>query len=201
MDHLYVVVMENVPIVCEGREHSCCWLRVNQILYVEKNYNGKWIEALVDWPNGGAVLKGEIAQIYNTDQANFPSQKNYRVTLSTIGTKFKLLPDGYKTPVKEFKGWRIGDPFIVKKDNLNYSCLKKETIYYICEFHLDGSKPHVSSSEDPGGPSIDQGNVFVEYLYTPEDKEYGEIAVKPSSEKRIKPTLLEPLSVKRRAII
>jgi len=54
----------------------------------------KKIKALVDYPNGGAVRKGEIG-IYTGDLCyyNFPSQKHYGVYIDLIGTKYEIVDE------------------------------------------------------------------------------------------------------------
>ncbi len=52
------------------------------------------IRALVNRPNSGVVLKGEIG-IYKGkyNKYDFPSQSNYSVTHELIGTKYEIVED------------------------------------------------------------------------------------------------------------
>lgn len=75
--------------------------------FMKKDYVGRYVKALVDGPNSGAVKNGEIALIkeYNgaeTYIANFPSQKNYRINKTTLeeGERYELLPEEYRPEVK-----------------------------------------------------------------------------------------------------
>ncbi len=69
---------------------------------------GRYIEALVDYPVGGSVKKGEIGIYISEGHADFPGNTGY--ACSDLRTyikqgKFKLLPKDYspKKEVKEFK--------------------------------------------------------------------------------------------------
>ena len=52
------------------------------------------IRALVNRPNSGAVLKGEIG-IYRGkyNSYDFPSQQNYSVSFGLIGTKYEIIEE------------------------------------------------------------------------------------------------------------
>ena len=68
-----------------------------------KSLVGRYIKALVDYPNGGSVLKGEIGIIteeYNDipTVVDFPSQKRYIINSITYknGESYELMPEGFK---------------------------------------------------------------------------------------------------------
>jgi hypothetical protein len=52
------------------------------------------IKAIVNRPNSGVVMKGEIG-IYRgiSNKYDFPSQQNYSVTHSLIGIKYEIVED------------------------------------------------------------------------------------------------------------
>jgi hypothetical protein len=56
---------------------------------------GRYIKALVDRPNGGDVKKGEIGRIIRHQIVDFPSQKDYCISLPLITSKYELLPIDY----------------------------------------------------------------------------------------------------------
>lgn len=64
-----------------------------------KSLVGRYIKALVDRPNGGAVLKDEIGLIIEENdrnvQVNFPSQKEYGCTKLYFSERYELMPEGY----------------------------------------------------------------------------------------------------------
>lgn len=51
------------------------------------------IQALKDYPNGGAVKKGEIGILVRSNTYNFPSQKGYYILEEQvyISSKYKIL--------------------------------------------------------------------------------------------------------------
>ena len=69
---------------------------------------GRYVEALVDYPHGGNVLKGEIGIIvedkHDNCYADFPSQKDYACSdcKNANSSRYKILPKDYKpNPIKE----------------------------------------------------------------------------------------------------
>jgi hypothetical protein len=56
---------------------------------------GRYIKALVDYPNGGSVRKGEIGQIIRHQAVDFPSQKGYCISLPLMTSLYELLPVDY----------------------------------------------------------------------------------------------------------
>jgi hypothetical protein len=56
---------------------------------------GRYIKALVDRPDGGSVKKGEIGQIIREREVNFPSRKDYCISLSLETSLYELLPVDY----------------------------------------------------------------------------------------------------------
>jgi hypothetical protein len=65
------------------------------MLYEKGNQVGRYIKALIDYPNGGNVKKGEIGQIVRHDEVNFPSQKNYAISTTLDLSRYELLPVDY----------------------------------------------------------------------------------------------------------
>jgi hypothetical protein len=61
---------------------------------------GNYIKALVDYPNGGKVRKGEIGLIHSVSPhsfgAQFPSQHAYNCSVERLGTRYELMPDGWE---------------------------------------------------------------------------------------------------------
>ena len=56
---------------------------------------GRYIKALINIPKGGRVKKGEIGRIIREGYVDFPSQKDYCITLPLITSKYELLPVDY----------------------------------------------------------------------------------------------------------
>jgi hypothetical protein len=56
---------------------------------------GRYIKALVDYPNGGSVRKGEIGQIIRGQAVDFPNHKDYCITFPLMTSKYELLPVDY----------------------------------------------------------------------------------------------------------
>jgi hypothetical protein len=65
------------------------------MFYEKGNQVGRYIKALIDYPNGGNVKKGEIGQIVRHDEVNFPSQKNYAISTTLDPSRYELLPVDY----------------------------------------------------------------------------------------------------------
>ena len=67
-----------------------------------KSLVGRYVKALVDKPNSGAVTKGEIGQIIIdnpiTLAADFPSQTGYSIsrTMLTEGIRYELMPEEWR---------------------------------------------------------------------------------------------------------
>lgn len=70
----------------------------------EKSLVGRYLKALVDYPDAGAVKEGEIGLIkgdsYGELVACFPSQGPYHCTKNTIGSRYELMPVGFDPTVK-----------------------------------------------------------------------------------------------------
>jgi hypothetical protein len=85
------------------------------------SYIGRYLEALVDFPNGGKVKKGEYGLIINHSQANFPSHIGYHCSealkKNNLNIRYRLMPEGFTPPVKE-EEWKpkVGDWVVT--DNL-----------------------------------------------------------------------------------
>jgi hypothetical protein len=85
------------------------------------SYIGRYLEALVDLPNGGKVKKGEYGLIINHSQANFPSQIGYHCSealkKNNLNIRYRLMPEGFTPLVKE-EEWKpqVGDWVVT--DNL-----------------------------------------------------------------------------------
>jgi hypothetical protein len=101
-----------------GREKGCgCiydagkWAEIipEEIKYYGdlSNHIGRYIQALVDFPLGGSVKKGEYGLIINHSQANFPSHVNYycseALKKSNLNINYKLMPEGFVPPAEEIK--------------------------------------------------------------------------------------------------
>jgi hypothetical protein len=56
---------------------------------------GRYIKALVDYPNGGSVKKGEIGRIIREQAVDFPSQKCYCISTTLDLSRYELLPLDY----------------------------------------------------------------------------------------------------------
>lgn len=79
----------------------------------KENLVGRWLKALIDGPQCGAVKKGEIGEIVSMTyaegdreirgKADFPSQKNYHFT---IDKNWELMPEGWSPEGETFK---VGD--------------------------------------------------------------------------------------------
>jgi hypothetical protein len=88
------------------------------------SYVGRYLEALVDFPNGGYVKKGEYGLIINHSQANFPSQIGYHCSealkKNNLNIRYRLMPEGFTPLVKE-EEWKpqVGDWVVT--DNLSNS--------------------------------------------------------------------------------
>lgn len=86
------------------------------------SYIGRYLEALVDLPNGGKVKKGEYGLIINHSQANFPSQIGYHCSealkKNNLNIRYRLMPEGFTPLVKE-EEWKpqVGDWVVT--DNLS----------------------------------------------------------------------------------
>jgi len=87
------------------------------------SYVGRYLEALVDEPNGGYVKKGEYGLIINYGQANFPSQVGYycseALKKNNLNIRYRLMPEGFTPLVKEKEEWKpkVGDWVVT--DNLS----------------------------------------------------------------------------------
>lgn len=90
-----------------------------------KSLVGRYLKALVDYPNGGRVLKGEIGIIreeYNgiPSEVDFPSHKYYRIDniIYKNGKFYELMSEGFK-PKEEINtyGLKVGDT--LKKEIIN----------------------------------------------------------------------------------
>lgn len=53
----------------------------------------KKLRALVDRPNMGSVLKGEVGVHIEGNKYNFPSQNPYSVEMEGMGTKYEVVID------------------------------------------------------------------------------------------------------------
>jgi len=86
------------------------------------SYIGRYLEALVDLPNGGKVKKGEYGLIINHSQANFPSHVGYccseALKKNNLNIRYRLMPEGFTPLVKE-EEWKpqVGDWVVT--DNLS----------------------------------------------------------------------------------
>jgi hypothetical protein len=56
---------------------------------------GRYIKALIDYPHGGSVKKGEIGKIIREREVDFPSQKGYCISLPLMTSLYELLPVDY----------------------------------------------------------------------------------------------------------
>ncbi len=93
---------------------------------------GTKIKALVDFPDGGGVKKGEVGVIIDAERdiaiADFPSQKNYYISYSYFGNGYEIVSE---TEITNTFGLKVGDELPVKIINkwsmqgLNYYGSKK----------------------------------------------------------------------------
>jgi hypothetical protein len=87
---------------------------------------GRYVEALVDKPSGGSVLKGEIGVItvdnHTEFMVNFPSQSSYYVLKPKLmaSTKYKLLPVGYTDKSKVDEEPIIGEWYVMAIEDIQY---------------------------------------------------------------------------------
>lgn len=103
--------------VCNDLDYPVKTLSELGIEVKSKSLVGRYLKALIDYPNGGRVLKGEIGIItkeYNgiPSEVDFPSQKNYSINNITYknGKSYELMPEGFKEFAdnfykKEVKSW------------------------------------------------------------------------------------------------
>jgi len=68
------------------------------ILKEEEDLTGRYIKALVDKPDGGSVLEGEVGLITSEEDyiyVDFSSQNCYAIRKENIGYRYELLPKDY----------------------------------------------------------------------------------------------------------
>ena len=95
--------------VCNGLNYPVKTLSELGIEVKPKSLVGRYVKALVDYPNAGSVLKGEIGIIteeYNDipTAVDFPNQKRYMINSITYknGESYELMPEGFK-PEEDLK--------------------------------------------------------------------------------------------------
>ena len=106
------------------------------------NHIGRYIEALVDEPNGGNVKKGEIGIVINKSCANFPSHNRYSCTfaLDFIGKdKYKLLPPEYQPKDVKDKKFILPEKWWIQCNKDNY-----KSIYDWINIHSDVKRTYNS---------------------------------------------------------
>lgn len=130
------------------------------------NYIGRYLEALVDLPNGGKVKKGEYGLIINHSQANFPSQIGYHCSealkKNNLNIRYRLMPEGFTPLVKEeewkpqIDEWCYTDEFGVKLFKVYKIAENRIYNNSACWVHKDHSsfrkatQEEIDSVEKPG---------------------------------------------------
>lgn len=90
---------------------------------------GRYLKALIDKPNCGAVGIGEYGKIISRDRADFPSQEGYSCKSAlckhNLGIKYELMPEGFDPNVTlehDHNGFIIGKVYKSDCNRLAYYC-------------------------------------------------------------------------------
>ena len=77
----------------------------NLVIKPKESLVGRYLQALVDYPNGGCVKRGEYGLIKTESLSNidFPSQKCYTAREALTNGKFMLMPKGFSPNHQETK--------------------------------------------------------------------------------------------------
>lgn len=105
-----------------------------------KSLVGRYLKALVDYPNSGDVKKGEYGKIINNYTADFPSQKNYacEVAISKLNDSNTIYDDRYELMPEGF------NPDEVKEEIPEYvECVKSYTDVILGKIYKVTSKGNV----------------------------------------------------------
>ena len=111
---------------------------------------GRYVKALIDYPNGGLVKRDEIGKIIKEPlkgnyYADFPSQQNYNLLDSNIGNVYNLMPIDFNPeqskPVEPYSvgGWVK----CIKSGNFKGALYLKDNYYKISNTHSKHTNPHV----------------------------------------------------------
>lgn len=116
-----------------------------EIKVKSKSLIGRYLKALVDCPNGGSVLKGEIGIITEEYkgiplEVDFPSQKYYGINDITYkkGKSYELMPEGFKLEddlISEAKrryplGTKFRPAHIPGSDITEYCIVTEDSIFH-----------------------------------------------------------------------
>lgn len=132
-----------------------------QIKYYDilSSHIGRYIQALVDFPNGGNVKKGEYGLIINHSQANFPSHVGYccseALKKNFLNINYKLMPEGFVPPTEE-----------IKPTNMPTAQLTQQTI---SRSDLKTVHSHVCSKWQAVIEDKLKENIFDESIFVPND--------------------------------
>ena len=83
--------------------------KIKEITEENKSLVGRYLKALIDYPNAGAVKKGEYGKIIDSNFADFPSQQNYSCGTAIINlndsnpiyiNKYELMPEGFNPNIE-----------------------------------------------------------------------------------------------------
>lgn len=100
---------------------------------------GRYIKALVNYPDAGWVKKGEYGLIISSDCANFPSQSHYTCTNALtegyLNKYYELMPEGF-VPLKN----KLSVHELIKEAKKRYpigSRVSNKNLDYDCDFTID----------------------------------------------------------------
>ncbi|HQP00506.1 MAG TPA: hypothetical protein PL042_07900, partial [Caldisericia bacterium] len=131
--------------VCNDLNYPVKTLSELGIEVKSKSLVGRYLKALVDYPNGGSVLKGEIGIITEEykgipSEVHFPSQNYYVINSTTYknGESYELMPEGFKPEddlISEAKKrYPIGTKFrpahIPGSDITEYCIVTEDSIFH-----------------------------------------------------------------------
>lgn len=114
----------------------------DKCINTSKSLVGRYLKALVDYPNGSSVLKGEIGIITEEykgipSEVHFPSQNYYVINSTTYknGESYELMPEGFKPEddlISEAKKrYPLGTKFkpAYVGDTTNYCIVTEDSVF------------------------------------------------------------------------
>jgi hypothetical protein len=123
------------------------------------NHIGRYIQALVDYPHGGNVKKGEYGLIVSNSNVNFTSSRGYACTSAlskhNLNINYKLMPEGFVPPTEEIKTTNMPTAQLTQQ-SISRSDLK--TVHsHVCSKWQDVIKDKLKE------------NIFDESIFVPND--------------------------------
>lgn len=108
-DAIHVSSEEGVYMAVVYENGGWAEIITEEIRYYDNlsNHIGRYIQALVDYPNSGNVKKGDYGQIVSSGSANFLSSGAYACSRALskkhLNISYKLMPEGFIPPTEEIK--------------------------------------------------------------------------------------------------